>query len=328
MKASAMTRSFALSVTVVISAFAVYSFTAHGMDGNEGKKTPMRAEPIPNLKPALPTARIHNMLVSRHAPMQMYAATPSGLYGSADAGATWKRLSIAGDNEEVFAVAAHPIESSTVFGGRRDGVWLSHDGGESWMPLPYPAGKPVTPLAIAPAPNQPNTIYIATARDGVYRSVDGGYRWAEINQGLPESRAGGRVEEIRTLVVHPLDANAAYVALPTDGVYLTTDAGKNWVPVNEGLPVSFLNGAYRPILEFDSSDPKRLYLVFGERIHSHLVRNRIYMASANTDKWIPVEAELPSNEPILAVRVDGAQRTARLWGPSAVWQVPLTEHPK
>ena len=211
--------------------------------------------------------------------------------------------------------------------GRRDGVWATHDEGRSWIPLPYPAGKPIIPLAIALAPNQPQIMYMATSRDGLYKSVDGGSRWEPINQGLPESRAGGRVEEIRTLVVHPLDANTAYVALKTQGIYLTTDGGASWRPFNEGLPFPFLTATYPPILEFDLADPKRLYLVFGQRIHSHLVRNRMYVTS-DTARWIPVQVELPSNVAILASGIDRVRRTVRLWGPRTVWQVSLTEDAK
>ncbi|MFQ5802403.1 MAG: WD40/YVTN/BNR-like repeat-containing protein [Candidatus Methylomirabilales bacterium] len=309
------------ALMLILGGATVCLSAGHGREGKEIDRA-LRAQPIPGLKPTLPVPRVREMRVSPHIPMRMYAATRRGLYTSDDGGASWQPLPVAGSNEEVFTLATHPTDPATVLVGRRDGLWQGQDGGQSWIPLPYPTVGPYIPLSVALAPNQPQVMYMATARDGVYKSPDGGYHWKAINQGLPEARAGGRVEEIRTLVAHPLDADIAYVALERHGVYRTTDGGQSWRPFNQGLAFPLLTAAYPPRLTFDPADPKRLYAVFGQRIHSHLVRNRLYVTSG-TGEWVPLEVELPSNVFILTVAVDRVKRMLRLWGPDAVWEVPL-----
>jgi len=137
-------------------------------------------------------------------------------------------------------------------------------------------------------------------------------------------RAGGRPEEIRTLVVHPLDPNVVYAALARHGIYRTADGGASWHKFNQGLPFIMGGPIRTPKLAFHPEESQRLYLVFNQRVHSHLIRTRRYLLSGK-DEWLPMEVGLPSNFLILALIVDGTRRTLQVWGPDAVWEVPLAE---
>src|SRR5262245_11650193 len=80
-------------------------------------------------------------------------------------------------------------------------------------------------------PGDPLTYYAATAAGGVWKSTDGGIRWVPIFDKMPTSTAG-------SIAVAPSDPNVVYVGSGEanirgnveigNGLYRSTDAGKNW----------------------------------------------------------------------------------------------------
>ena len=299
-------------VTVVISAWA--------QQAKPERQT--EARPIPGSPRVLPAPRVHAVERSLSQPARVYSGTPRGLFVSDDGGQSWAALPVDRTREEVFSLAVHPTDPGVVVVGRRDGLWKTSDGGKSWIALAYPTLGPYIPLAVAIAETHPNVIYVATAREGVYRSDDEGYRWANVSKGLPEASAGGRPAEIRTLVIHPRHPDTAYVAHERHGIYRTTDGGVTWHPFNKGLPPPASRPTYSPRLAFDPGDPDRLYLVFAQPIHSHLVRNRLYVTST-TGEWLPVEMDLPPNTAIVGLTIDPATRTLHFWTRDTVLEFPL-----
>ena len=285
----------------------------------ERGKGQLEAQQVPVSRAVPPKVRFHSVKSDPSDSLKLYSATAQGIEVSEDGGRSWQPLPIGGRNEEVFALSLHPLDPDILFVGRRDGLWKSKDGGRSWEVLPYPGS---VPLSVAIPKSQPDTLYLATARRGVYKSSDGGYQWTQVSEGLPEARAGGRPEEIRTLVVHPLDPNVVYAALARHGIYRTADGGASWHKFNQGLPFIMGGPIRTPRLAFHPEDSQRLYLAFNQRIHSHLIRTRLYLLSGK-DEWLPVEAELPSNFPVLGLVVDDERRVIQLWGSEAVWEVPL-----
>ena len=297
---------------------------AHAQKAEPGLR--LEARPIPGSPRSLPGPGIHAVKVSPSPANRAYSATFRGLFVSDDGGQSWAPLPVNRSHEEVFSVAVHPTDPGVVVAGRRDGLWETQDGGRSWTPLPYPTPGPYVPLAVAISRSQPNVVYLATARDGVYKSIDGGYRWASASSGLPEARAGGRPTEIRTLVVHPVSPTIAYVATERHGVYRTTDGGASWHSFDDGLPSSLGGSMYPPRLAFDPDNPNQLYLVLGQRIHSHLVQNRLYVSSGG-GRWLAMEAKLPDNTTIVGLTVDQASGALHFWAEDRVWELPQPRKP-
>jgi hypothetical protein len=274
---------------------------------------------------SLPAPRAHAVKADPSRPARLYSATPRGLFVSDDQGRSWAPLAVDGGQDEVFSVSIDPTDSNRVVVGRRDGLRETRDGGRAWTPLAPPTPGPSVPLAIAIARSHSATLYVATAREGVFRSVDGGVRWSA-GRGLPEAPGGGRPEEVRTLAVHPTDADAAYAALARDGVYRTTDGGATWQPDNQGLPFPLGRRAYPPRLAFDPDAPSRLFLVFGQPLHSGLVMNRLYERTPSGE-WVPLEVELPDNTPILGMTVDRTAGVLQLFAEDGAWEVRLPGPP-
>ncbi|HEY0565250.1 MAG TPA: hypothetical protein VGC88_06680, partial [Terriglobales bacterium] len=166
----------------------------------------------------------------------------------------------------VLAVAGVPGDENTYyFGAVAGGMWKTTDGGLNWKPLwdKFPEASPSIG-SIAVAPSDPNTIYVGTGEacirgnivmgNGVYKSIDAGKSWHFI--GLRDTRSIGRV------IVHPKDANVAYVAAlghpfgnnVERGVFRTRDGGKTWQRV---LFVDDKTGAID--VQFDPSNPNILW---------------------------------------------------------------------
>jgi hypothetical protein len=280
---------------------------------------PVEARPALGDQAVPPGSRMHAVKGDLRNARKVFAATGQGLEVSEDGGKSWQPLHIGGKHEEVFALAVHPVIPDTMLVGRRDGLWKSQDGGRSWQVLPHPES---VPLSIAVAPQQPHTLYLATARRGIHKSTAEGHHWIEINKGLPEARAGGRPEEIRALAVDSSDSNVVYAALAGHGVYRTVDGGESWHAFNTGLPFPLVRHTHSPKFVADPDDPRRLYVIFDQRIHSALTRTRLYALSENKE-WLPVEADLPANVSVEGLSVDRVRQTIQIWGSEAVWEVPL-----
>jgi photosystem II stability/assembly factor-like uncharacterized protein len=149
----------------------------------------------------------------------LYAGTRGGVFGSADAGASWNNLGL---STGVTSLALEAGDSNTIYAAAGNfsvgflGLFKSTDGGASWAPINNGLTSVLvsrsTVTAIALAPGNPGTVYVATSGRGVYRSQDGGANWESMNQGLTNL-------DVRLLTVAP---NALY-AVTTSGIFKVID---------------------------------------------------------------------------------------------------------
>lgn len=88
-------------------------------------------KPVPMDAP-LPEGETINALVSASSlPTRLYAALPSGIWESRDAGVVWSQRS----NTRALAVAVHPTNADHVVAITGDGLFESRDGGANWTAL-------------------------------------------------------------------------------------------------------------------------------------------------------------------------------------------------
>jgi photosystem II stability/assembly factor-like uncharacterized protein len=90
-------------------------------------------------------------------------------------------------------------------------------------------------IAIAGVKGQPKVGYFGAAGGGLWKTTDGGEHWANITDGQIHSSSVGAV------AVSETDPNVIYMGMgeaeirgdiqPGDGVYKSTDAGKNWTHI-------------------------------------------------------------------------------------------------
>ncbi len=166
------------------------------------------------------------------------------------------------------AITGVPGQPHTFLAGVvNGGVWKTDDDGRSWTPI-FDSQPTQSIGAIAVAPSDPETIYVASGEglhrpdlsvgDGVYRSSDGGNSWLHL-PGLEDS------QQIPSIAVDPHDARRVYAAVlghpygPSEqrGVYRSLDAGATWSKVlyqDENTGASFIR--------IDPFDAKTLYAGF------------------------------------------------------------------
>ena len=119
-------------------------------------------------------------------------------------------------------------------GGPGSGLWISHDGGDTWKRI-RKHGLPEAPLgkidvAIAPTNGQRIYALIQTRDQGsVWRSDDGGGEWKAINH---QRALIGRAGYYIRLAVSPANDNEVYVA--NSSFHQSLDGGENFHEVRWG----------------------------------------------------------------------------------------------
>ena len=202
----------------------------------------------------------------------VYDANPDrGLYRSLDGGTTWKKILFKSDDIGAIDVAVDPKNARVLYASlwatRRPpwsvyapsnmpggGLYKSTDGGDTWKQLTggLPVDDFVGKIGVAVSPSNPNRLWAvvddlgtgntpargggggrgtpANAKGGVYISDDAGANWKLVNT---ETRLWGRGWYFCGIAVDPANPDRAYVI--NTATYMTTDAGKTFVPI-KGAP--------------------------------------------------------------------------------------------
>jgi photosystem II stability/assembly factor-like uncharacterized protein len=194
------------------------------------------------------------------------AGTTDGIFRSDDRGETWLEASQGLSIRHTRWMAYHPDISDREFAGTEPaGIFVSHDGGESWRgcaeveelrdlhrwSLPYsPEAGCVRGFAF-----EGKRVYAAVEVGGVLRSDDGGETWrlAEGSTGSPDldgPPAPFIYPDVHSLVVHPSSPDLVFA--PTGGgFYRSSDGGRTW---------QLLYDCYVRAVWADPSDPAHLIL--------------------------------------------------------------------
>lgn len=149
--------------------------------------------------------------------------------------------------------------ASTSTGHLGPTLFRSQDLGRTWTEAKRPPAFPKAPEGQAARAvghtfwltpghaSQPGTWYAGTSPHGLFRSEDEGDSW-EPCAGLNEDPAyrewmGGPQDgtpdgpKLHSVIVDPRDANHLYLGMSSGGVHESTDGGRTWAPLIEGLEV-------------------------------------------------------------------------------------------
>jgi photosystem II stability/assembly factor-like uncharacterized protein len=212
----------------------------------------------------------------------VYAAfATGGLWKTEDAGKKWTPLfdqqgtlsignmAVAASNPDIIYVGTG---EANIFRASLPGIGMfkSVDAGKTWSPIGLENTSTIARVIIHPT--NPSMVYVAAGGNewsynndrGVYQTTDGGKTWKKI---LGNDNTSGCID----LRMDPSDPNTIYASMwnrirkrwsdpvPEDGdnIYKTTDGGKTWKPLTNGLPDTKTTG--RIGIDISKSNPAVVY---------------------------------------------------------------------
>jgi photosystem II stability/assembly factor-like uncharacterized protein len=211
------------------------------------------------------------------------AANNGGVWKTTDFGRTWTPIFDDQPTGSIGALALAPSNPNIIYVGSGeglqrpdlstgDGIYKSTDAGKTWEHLGLRDGQQIG--AIIVDPRDPNRVFVAVLghpygpneERGVFRSTDGGKTWQKVLYKDDNTGAVG-------LAFDPSNPDTIYVDLwaarqgpwengawhgAGSGLYKSTDAGKTWRQLTNGLP-TIEEDLGRIGFAIAPSDPNRLY---------------------------------------------------------------------
>jgi photosystem II stability/assembly factor-like uncharacterized protein len=244
---------------------ALLAFAGAGVAGQPAPASPpgqFDRLPFRGIGPASMSGRIGDVAVDEKDPARFYvAAATGGLWKTTNNGTTWEVLfSDQPDVVSIGDIAIGPSDANLVWVGTGEnnnrqssswgnGVYKSTDGGRSWAHTGLLETRHIGRIVIDPA--NPDIVYVAATgamwgpskERGVYKTADGGRTWSLV---LFVDEDTGATD----LVMDPTNSHVLYAATyqrrraawgfsgdgPGSAVYKSTDAGRTWTKLTNGLP--------------------------------------------------------------------------------------------
>ena len=202
-------------------------------------------------------------------------------------------------------IALSPFNPDVIYTATET-VFKSTDHGMSWTPISpdltrndkskqESSGGPLTKdnttveyydtvFTIAESPKQKDLIWAGTDDGLIKLTRDGGQHWNDVTpKGIPEWSMVSLIE------ASPHDAGTAYAAVDTHKlddlrpyIYRTTDFGKTWVKITNGIP----DGAYTHVVR---EDPQQKGLLYAG------TETGIYVSFDDGANWKSLQLNLPTS---------------------------------
>jgi len=216
--------------------------------------------------PSNPDVVYAGMRKARNVGMVEPATEPSfGVYKSMDSGENWveKNSGLENSTRIINDIVVHPDNPDIAYiASFHDGIFKTIDGGETWLAISDGLmSLDVRSLAIDP--KNPETVYAGLGEGaGIFKTTNGGELWEGINYGIRVEcpsylqRVGQVIPgvslekpkrligtdyysipwtSIRSIRIDPAYPDILYAADFHLGVYMSTDGGQSWNPINDGL---------------------------------------------------------------------------------------------
>lgn len=222
---------------------------------------------------------VHALAISRYpiADPTLFAGTDEGLFRSRDDGRSFEALALRGARVTRLEWPGPALVVATDAGLR-----VSDDGGETWRrpPRGLPDGV-VQALALSSYFAVDPVVFAGIGREGVVRSSDGGATW------VPSGLAGMRVHDL--LWLGPI----LYAATDA-GLFHSTDAGRKWTRIGEGLGEAAVTALLFPL----APDSGAEFFVGTDRGIYHTLDGGLRFERTGFKDEVSVLATFPPPEPV------------------------------
>ncbi|MCP4725438.1 MAG: hypothetical protein GY863_10400 [bacterium] len=288
--------------------------------------------------PTRQSGRFVDFAVVEETPWIFYAASGSGgLWKTENHGLTYEPVF---DNENVISIGAVAVSQSNpdiVYVGSGesnnsrsmywgDGVYKSTDGGETWTNMGLKESHHIGRVVVHP--KNPDIVYVAAAghlyseneERGLYKSTNGGETWTKSLDIVVNGKNMGVID----VVMDPKSNNTLYACTydkvrvpysfdlggPGSGIYKTTNAGRSWTKLTNGLPGGMLgrigidvyhsnpNILYATVENAnkkDMSDEERYQELLDHKSSRGMIGGEIYRSDNKGRSWRKVN---PDDQPI------------------------------
>jgi len=211
--------------------------------------------------PALTAGRIADIAVNPKDRSQWYVGVGSGgVWKTENRGTTWQPIFDAEGSYSIGCVSVDPNNVETVWvgtgenvSGRHvgygDGIYRSLDGGKSWTNMGLKNSQHIGKIVIDPRDS--NVVYVAAqgplwsagGERGLYKTIDGGKTWERILSageytGANEVHLDPRNPDVVYASLHQRFRNVAALmdGGPESGIHKSTDGGRTWRELTNGIP--------------------------------------------------------------------------------------------
>jgi len=213
-----------------------------------------------SIGPAVMSGRISDVEGVNDKPTTIYLGTANGgVWKSENAGASFRPI-FEEHTQSIGAVAVDQQNSDTIWVGTGepwvrnsvsmgDGVYVSTNGGSTWSHKGLKDSERISGLIVHP--ENSSVIYVSVLghlwnsneERGIYKSSDFGTTWERIlyvdeNTGAADITMDANNPEVlyATMWEHRRSADFFNSGGEGSGIYKTTDGGKNWAKLTNGLP--------------------------------------------------------------------------------------------
>jgi photosystem II stability/assembly factor-like uncharacterized protein len=282
-----------------------------------------------DIGPATPSGRVDDLAVFEANPAIFYIGTATGgVWKSVNNGTTLEQVFHSKTTSSVGDVAIAPNDPNLVWVGTGennnrqssswgDGVYKSADGGRTWVNMGLKDSKQIARIIVDPVDY--DVVYVAALGNlwaaggerGLYKTTDGGITWTRILDAGPD--AG-----VTELVMDPSNNKVLYAATyqrrratwgfngagPASAIWKSTDAGRNWTKLTQGIPSSPLG---RIGLDIYRKNPSVVYA----RIE-HATQSGLYRSDDAGATWAKLSTTNPRPMYFSQVRVD-PQNDSRIY---------------
>ena len=220
-----------------------------------------------------------------------------GVFLSTNNGESWNKADSGLTNYDINAFA---FNNEGIFAGTSKGLFLSTNNGSNWNMVDLGIGDNPSVLSLAVFDKN---LFVGTNKfgndmGGVYHSTDDGKTW-------PTHNNTGPYQSVCNLVV---SGNNILAGTYYDGVFISSDNGLNWTPVDIGLTSKSINALY-------SYNYKLLVGTYNG--------NNIFLSTNNASNWYEFNAGLTDDIYIYAFESFGNYIFA---GTSqGIWKRPVSE---
>jgi photosystem II stability/assembly factor-like uncharacterized protein len=206
------------------------------------------------------SGRATSLAIPKGSKKVIYIGTASGgLWKTTNTGVTWEPLFDEMPTLSIGALAIPDTAPETIWAGTGEanifrgsmagtGIYKSTDGGKTWQHMGLAGTHTIARIRIHPT--NPNIVYVAASGHewtynpdrGVYKTTDGGKTWDKVlylneqtgaidlimDPRNPDVLIGSMWNRIRQRWSDPVPGG--------EGLFKTTDGGKNWTKLTKGLP--------------------------------------------------------------------------------------------